>query len=84
MPVKSLCRGKSTKAGKKKNLTQKKNNAKRKDNKRKTRNQKGGWWPWSGKLTEEERYTIAVERASKLPLGISLANNKTKKNTKRS
>ena len=69
MPVKSLGRGKSAKASKKKNLTRKKNNTKRKGNKTETRNQKGGWWPWSSKLTKNEKYNIAIERASKLPLG---------------
>ena len=70
MPVKSLGRGKSAKASKKKNLTRKKNNTKRKGNKTETRNQKGGWWPsWLSKLTQNDKYNIAIERASKLPLG---------------
>ena len=84
MPVKSLGRGKSTKASKKKNLTRKKNNTKRKGNKTETRNQKGGWWPWSSKLTKNEKYNTAIERASKLPLGsrISSLADKTKTKTK--
>jgi len=88
MPVKSLGRGKSTNAGKKKNLTRKKNNTKRKGNRIKTRNQKGGWWPsWPSKLTKNEKYNIAIKRASKLPLGSriysSLADkSKTKTKTK--
>ena len=85
MPVKSLGRGKSAKASKKKNLTRKKNNTKRKGNKTETRNQKGGWWPWSSKLTKNEKYNIAIERASKLPLGSRIYSSladKTKTNKK--
>jgi hypothetical protein len=86
MPVKSLGRGKSTKASKKKTLTRKKNNTKRKGNKRKTRNQKGGWWPsWLSKLTQNDKYNIAIERASKLPLGSRIYSSlvrKTKTNKK--
>ena len=85
MPVKSLGRGKSAKASKKKNLTRKKNNTKRKGNKTETRNQRGGWWPWSSKLTQNDKYNIAIKRASKLPLGSRIYSSlvrKTKTNKK--
>jgi hypothetical protein len=70
MPVKSLGRGKGTKAGKKKNLTRKKNNTKRKDNKRKTRTKKGGWSLIKSIFGKpRSAYETARKRASKLPLG---------------